>query len=143
MPESDQLSSTSMNNEQETANLNDAFVHSGSSSGSDTDISGFPSSESSIPSSLCSDELNKTMNEILSYLESQVKVLKGHEIPKRNENQYLAPLDHFRKFLPVYLTLEPPIVHQAQEIAADGSEQFVDIIVPRKKVSRLYFKILY
>ena len=143
------MSSEGTDNRADSCDLNEAFIDGENSSGADTDISGFPSTISSIPSSLCSSELNKTMNDILGYLESEIKTLTGPEIPRKNENQSLPPLDHYRKFLPVYLSLEPPIIHQAQETAADGSETTVEIIVPRKQVSDLcvnrskfYHKIL-
>ena len=119
--------------ELETDIMNEGFVIGGESSG-ESDVSGWPSSESSVPSSICSMELNQTMNEILAYLESEVRVFGGHEIPGQNEDIPLAPLDHFKRFLPIYLAFKPPTRLKAREIAADGKETVTEVSVPNNQV---------
>ena len=129
--------------EPETDEMNVAFILDAENSGEESDISGFPSSDSSIPSSLCSSELNRTMNEILDFLESEVLVLHGHDIPGINENQTLNPIDNFRRFLPLFLAIKPPKVYQARSIAADNTEEMIEVRVPQNQVSVLRLSLYY
>ena len=136
MPKNDQGTLQPPSAAAEADVLNDAFVIESESSGENSDISGFPSSESTIPSSLCSSEINRTMLEILDFLESEVLVLHGHDIPRSNENQTLSPIDNFRRFLPVFLALRPPKIYQARPFAADESEELIEVTVPQNQVSK-------
>ena len=87
MPGNGQMDSNGSGNAQKADELNESFIQCDSNSDADTDISGFRSTESSIPSSLCSSELNKTLNEILGLFESEL-ILMEHKYDQLMVNEY-------------------------------------------------------
>ena len=115
--------------------MNTGFIAHSDTDESTSDRSGFPTSESSILSSECSSIMRRVMNEVLEAISLTVKTLTGPPIPKENENQLLPPIDHYRKFAPLYRELGTPIHLQARSYAAEDLEPLgvEDFCIPDKK----------